>query len=173
MKKQILLALAVMTIMIPSQVRAQGVMWRPGPGLGVGYGYGGSSGGFNSGQPAVSPYLNLLRGGSSAAINYYGLVRPAMQFQSAIQNLQQQVNDANAPGFATGMGGQQAMVTGSRPRFMNTSGYFLSGVPLGNRMGGGSSYGMSGASLFNTGSSITGGNNSNYVPNAISSPTSR
>lgn len=28
------------------------------------------------GRPAVSPYLNMLRGGSSPALNYYNLVRP-------------------------------------------------------------------------------------------------
>jgi hypothetical protein len=36
--------------------------------------------------PTVSPYLNLLRGGAPAGVNYYGLVRPQMYFQNSIQD---------------------------------------------------------------------------------------
>jgi hypothetical protein len=43
-------------------------------------------------RPPVSPYLNLLRAGSSPAVNYYGLVRPQLAFGSAIQNLDQQLS---------------------------------------------------------------------------------
>jgi len=38
--------------------------------------------------PAYSPYLNLLRQGNPA-INYYGLVRPQIDFRNQIQGLQQ------------------------------------------------------------------------------------
>jgi hypothetical protein len=40
--------------------------------------------------PAVSPYLNLNRGGTQPGINYYGLVRPQLQMQQQLQNLQNQ-----------------------------------------------------------------------------------
>ena len=40
--------------------------------------------------PGFSPYLNLSRGGNSAAANYYGIVRPQLNMQSSIQALQQQ-----------------------------------------------------------------------------------
>jgi hypothetical protein len=42
-------------------------------------------------RPVVSPYLNLNRGGSPPAINYYGIVRPQIENHQAIQGLQQQV----------------------------------------------------------------------------------
>jgi hypothetical protein len=41
-------------------------------------------------RPVVSPYVNLARPGP-AAINYYGLVRPQLDFRSSMQNLQGQV----------------------------------------------------------------------------------
>ena len=46
--------------------------------------------------PGVSPYLNLLRQGNSQALNYYGLVRPQVEFRSGIQQLQQQGNTQQA-----------------------------------------------------------------------------
>jgi hypothetical protein len=42
-------------------------------------------------NPAVSPYLNLLRSGSSPAVNYYGIVRPQQQYNAALTSLEQQV----------------------------------------------------------------------------------
>src|SRR6266566_9988988 len=42
-------------------------------------------------RPTVSPYLNLLRRGQPAALNYYNLVRPQNQFYQSIQQLQQDV----------------------------------------------------------------------------------
>src|SRR4051794_3299640 len=42
--------------------------------------------------PPVSPYLNLLRGGSSAANNYFNLVLPQIEYGNSINSLQQQVN---------------------------------------------------------------------------------
>jgi hypothetical protein len=42
----------------------------------------------NSGRPAVSPYLNLLNG-NYPALNYYGGVRPLLQNQNAMQQMQQ------------------------------------------------------------------------------------
>lgn len=49
----------------------------------------GSPGGIGAvGQPAFSPYLNLLRRGNSTLGNYYGLVRPEQQFRAANQQFQ-------------------------------------------------------------------------------------
>ena len=119
---------------------AQGPSFRPGPGGGS-FGQGGIGN-----TPAVSPYMNLFRRGSSVAVNYYGLVRPALDFQGAINNLQQQVTDMPAPGTGSGnMDGMNPLLTGSRSRFMNTGNYFLSGVPMGNRTGGFGSGGGSGS----------------------------
>jgi len=41
-------------------------------------------------HPVISPYLNLNRTGTATSINYFGLVRPQMDNQRAIQQLQQQ-----------------------------------------------------------------------------------
>ena len=64
-------------------------------------------------NPAVSPYLNLLRPGTNPAINYFGLVKPIVDYNSSINNLQQQVSDVASP--STGMGGmeQNVLITGS------------------------------------------------------------
>ncbi len=43
------------------------------------------------GQP-VSPYLNLLNRRTNPAINYYGIVRPQVQFNQAIQQQQADLN---------------------------------------------------------------------------------
>jgi hypothetical protein len=42
-------------------------------------------------RPPVSPYLNLLNGGGNAAINYYGIVRPELRFQTQQQQTSQQL----------------------------------------------------------------------------------
>jgi hypothetical protein len=77
-------------------------------------------------RPVVSPYLNLLRGGQGAALNYYNLVRPQVQFGNSIQQLQQQVtqNQQNITGL------QQQQQTGIAPtghpiQFLNHRQYFL------------------------------------------------
>lgn len=102
-------------------------------------------------RPSFSPYLNLLRQGNPGYLNYYGLVRPQLQTQQALGNLQGQVQ-ANTLGLnqlttATGTsaagqgfgyfthrayfmnnaggggaaGGGQAAATGSAPRTAPTS----------------------------------------------------
>ncbi len=43
---------------------------------------------FATHRPAFSPYLNLLRRDQNPALNYYGLVRPQVQYNDSIQNLQ-------------------------------------------------------------------------------------
>jgi hypothetical protein len=73
-------------------------------------------------KPVFSPYLNLLRGGASPAVNYYGIVRPEIEFRSGIQSLQQQVtaqaNTIAADEAATLPG------TGHSTQFNNLSHYF-------------------------------------------------
>jgi len=39
-------------------------------------------------HPAVSPYLNMTRGGTNVATDYYGIVRPQLETQQTLQNLQ-------------------------------------------------------------------------------------
>ncbi|MBI3411552.1 MAG: hypothetical protein HY040_24755 [Planctomycetes bacterium] len=46
---------------------------------------------FYNSRPAFSPYLNLLRPGSSTAVNYYGLVRPQQDFRAAANTLQSEI----------------------------------------------------------------------------------
>ncbi|MFL5342136.1 MAG: hypothetical protein ACJ8F7_18475 [Gemmataceae bacterium] len=78
--------------------------------------------------PVVSPYLNLLRRGSSAGVNYYGLVKPDMEFRNAYRGLQQQLNlqqNANQQiDQQTGL-----PYTGHAAVFLNTGGYFLNSTP--------------------------------------------
>ena len=78
-------------------------------------------------RPPVSPYLNLLRRGSDPAVNYYGIVRPEIEFRSGLQNLQQQVNtvgqDVTAQDQALGL----LPATGHPVQFFNYSHYFGQG----------------------------------------------
>jgi hypothetical protein len=110
--------------------------------------------GFSPGQfgpantPAVSPYLNLLRPSGTAGFNYYGLVRPQMEFRNGIQDLQfqqQALGGQAAPidpqsGFLTTPG------TGHAATFLYTGGYY-SGIYTGRpggagRLGGGAGQGF-------------------------------
>lgn len=58
-------------------------------------------------QPPVSPYINILRGGAPAGVNYYNIVQPQLQFYSAINQLQSQQR-------------QQAASMGSSSEFLST-----------------------------------------------------
>jgi hypothetical protein len=53
------------------------------------------------GRPTVSPYLNLLRGGSASnsVLNYYGSVRPQNQFYNQDARLSDNVNDLRQQGY--------------------------------------------------------------------------
>ncbi len=85
-------------------------------------------------RPAISPYINMMQGGNPA-INYYGLVRPQMDTNRAIQRLaigqQQQFGQAQ-PGGAFlsnqdgNLGGMPA--TGHATSFFNYSTYFPAGT---------------------------------------------
>lgn len=75
-------------------------------------------------QPTYSPYLNLLRG--SAALNYYGIVRPQFQMANTLNALQAEVarnRDLILSGPTSGTSGD--LVTGHSAAFLNYGGYFL------------------------------------------------
>jgi hypothetical protein len=112
MKRNLLvLAIAVSGSLVLNQAPARGQF---GPGIGQPYL-----------PPPVSPYINLLRGGSSTFLNYYGIVRPQFAFQNAIGTLNQEVT-ANQAAITTGLGGNPGVLyTGHSAVFLNTSGYFL------------------------------------------------
>jgi hypothetical protein len=99
-------------------------------------------------RPAVSPYLNMLRG-SNAAINYYGVVRPQIQTAQTLQHLQNQqlllptvqrtvplTNDDLVDGLPS---------TGHPVQFMSYSHYF---PQPGNRGGVSSNVGGPGSSSY-------------------------
>jgi hypothetical protein len=83
-------------------------------------------------RPTFSPFLNLARQGGTPALNYYGLVRPEMQFNQSLQNLQgaigtnqQAIGDLQAGGVPA---------TGHATQFLNYGGYFLNnGAPAVNQ----------------------------------------
>ena len=85
-------------------------------------------------SPPLSPYLNLVRGGN-AAVNYYGLVRPQIDSQRALQQLQQ--NAASLP--SGGLSMESTPNSGHPVQFMNFSHYFSSNPaqgPIGRAPGG-------------------------------------
>lgn len=81
--------------------------------------------------PAFSPYLNLLRGGSSPAINYYGIVRPEITFANSLYQLEGQQNQLQAQ--QNELGNQQGALaaqttlpaTGHASGFMTQSKFFM------------------------------------------------
>jgi hypothetical protein len=85
-------------------------------------------------RPTVSPYLNINRGGTSPAINYYGIVRPQVQTQQDFQQVQQQLTAQAAVGpgpetampLTTGSLGATPLVstTGHPVSYFNYSHYF-------------------------------------------------
>lgn len=92
-------------------------------------------------RPAYSPYLNLLRPGSSPAINYYGLVRPEQATRQSLQAVQSAVS-ANQRTIQE-LYGNDLGQTGVPAQFQNHYGYFLNhrsgggGAPGGAARGGG------------------------------------
>lgn len=85
-------------------------------------------------RPAVSPYLNLLRPGNSAGVNYYGLVRPQLEFRNNLQNLQQQITD-NRDAISAFAATAPLPTTGHTTSFLNTGGYFGGGQRAGGGAG--------------------------------------
>jgi hypothetical protein len=76
-------------------------------------------------RPPFSPYLNLLRTGSSPAINYYGIVRPEVAFSNSIYQLQgQQTQLSNQQ---DNLAAYTALpTTGHASGFMTQGKYFMS-----------------------------------------------
>jgi hypothetical protein len=66
-------------------------------------------------RPTISPYLQLNRGGDPA-VNYYGLVRPQLNFQNAEGQIVQAVNSAQQTA-------DQAANQGVIDRFMRPTGH--------------------------------------------------
>jgi hypothetical protein len=81
-------------------------------------------------RPTFSPYLNLLGGFGSPAINYYGLVRPQMQFMQQQAQIQQQLNmqtqaiQAQNTAIANGLVDPLLPVTGRGATFGYYSHYY-------------------------------------------------
>lgn len=78
-------------------------------------------------RPPVSPYLNLLRRGSDPAVNYYGIVRPEIEFRSGLQNLQQQVSAVDQQVTAQDQALGALPETGHPVQFFNYSHYYGQG----------------------------------------------
>jgi hypothetical protein len=84
--------------------------------------------------PTFSPYLNLLRGGTNPAINYYGLVRPEFAWRRAVGQLGEEIQQTQADVAAQGGGTLQ---TGHPVQFLNLSHYYAGpGQPSGARSAG-------------------------------------
>ena len=118
----------------------------------------GRTGGIGAvGRPTFSPYLNLLRSGNSTLFNYYGLVRPEIEFRATNQQFQsnfgrvdQQLRDTRREGA-----GSRLSESGHRVQFMSNlrgPGGSLLDAP-GSAAGGYSQLGITGHSAWfgNTG----------------------
>ena len=86
------------------------------------------------GTPSFSPFLNLGRGGNPA-MNFYGLVRPQLQTQQSLQQLQQQ-----QALLQTGLLGAQTatalpLTSGHETYFVNYSHFFPPTVTGSSRRG--------------------------------------
>jgi hypothetical protein len=90
-------------------------------------------------QPAFSPYLNLARGGTNPGINYFGIVRPQLETQAEIQQLQfAAMGGANVP--ATGTQTANVVNTGTGSGFQTQGRFFMTAGRPGSRTGGGLTY---------------------------------
>jgi hypothetical protein len=79
--------------------------------------------------PAVSPYLNLARGGLPG-INYYGLVRPEVEFRQSILGLRQDLQQATLVPQLGVQPQQQLLSTGHGAVFFNLGHYYpVGGFP--------------------------------------------
>ena len=74
-------------------------------------------------QPSYSPYLNLTRPGN-VANNYFGLVRPELEFRNSLNNLQQQYTGLNQTVNNPSAVETPFPGTGHATTFMNLSHYY-------------------------------------------------
>ena len=98
-------------------------------------------------QSPISPYINILRGGAPAAVNYFNLVQPQLQFNASIGQLQSQ---QNLLGQAIATPSNLGQTTGHPIAFANYSHYYsYQGVGTGTAMsmGGRSTFGMGGTGM--------------------------
>jgi hypothetical protein len=111
----------------------------PGTPYGGQYGFGANQYGLNqyTRPPVVSPFLNLNRGGDPA-INYYGLVRPQIAVNRALQRFGSDINylenspAANPEILETG---HPSFFGSQYPYFANQSVYFVNNATGGRLPG--------------------------------------
>ena len=77
-------------------------------------------------RPTFSPYLNLTRQEGGAARNYYGLVRPELEFRYNINRLQQDTQALASAAAAPAASGE--LETGHRAGYMTHLKYFGTNV---------------------------------------------
>ena len=72
-------------------------------------------------RPTFSPYLNLLRSGNSTMFNYYGLVRPEVEFRAANQQFQSSLGivDRQLQDSRLEAAGSRLSQSGHQVRFMS------------------------------------------------------
>lgn len=73
-------------------------------------------------RPVYSPYLNLNRAGASTAQNYFGLVRPELEFRSGLNQLRQDTQALATGLAATQPGGE--LTTGHASGYMTHLRYY-------------------------------------------------
>jgi hypothetical protein len=86
-------------------------------------------------RPTVSPYLYLLNGGQSPAVNYFGIVRPQVDFRNSLIQMQQQIamGDQSLADLATAT---SMLTTGHPSLFMSHRKYFMTtGISSPGQMG--------------------------------------
>jgi hypothetical protein len=88
-------------------------------------------------QPAVSPYVNLLRSGSSPGVNYYGIVRPQEEFRNSFLRLQQDFNTQQTQPSPYGPLDTSGLPpTGHAAQFNTQARYFMTNGAQGSRTSG-------------------------------------
>jgi hypothetical protein len=120
-RRAFIAVIGLLTVSVAAQAQAPGFVPRPGPVF--------------TPPPAFSPYLNLIRNGNSPGVNYYGLVRPQLEFRSAMQNLQGQVNMNQQMIGQMQNQSLQMSDTGHSTMFMNLNGYFMNSGGTGAQRG--------------------------------------
>ncbi len=112
-------------------------------------------------RPAVSPYINLGTGGGGA-LSYYGIIRPQMDANRSIMDLQNVVNRMNPDGSLQGQldqqsqTGQTGLQTGHSAGFFNYGNYYPIAPPGGGGTGMGGTAGFGNMGGFNGGFGSTG-----------------
>src|SRR5262249_11066063 len=76
-------------------------------------------------RPPVSPYLNLARRDVNPAINYYGLVRPQLEFRNALQRGANQGPGLEQQGTSGSDFTGDIPATGQRGQFQTHGKYFF------------------------------------------------